>query len=234
MRDLRLLPPAVAAWLAAWCAVASTDLGIDPAVVAWLVWGSGAVVAAALIIMPRMGRSPWARGAVRTTLTAALLASTAVALVATSAAIALERRAESPLASAADANLVVDVVIEVASAPRAVRAPAWASSGDAAAPTFRVDARAVGVDGDEVPPVAATGMLDLPGDELSLGTRLSFPARVTTLPGAEQHGFQLRPAGDVQVVAPPPWHGPAEPRRRRDHPNVPGWPELEAVLLCPG
>ena len=209
MRDLRLLPPAGAAWLAAWCAVASTDFGVHPSVVAWLAWGFGAVLAAGLVIMSRAARwSLPARGAFRTALTAALVASTAMALVATSAAIALERRGESPLAAAADAHRVVDVVIEVASGPRPVRAPAWASSGEATDPIFRVDAQAVGVDGDGIPPVSATAMLELPAEDLSLGTRLSFPARVSVLPGAEQHGFQLRPAGAVRVVAPPPpWLG---------------------------
>ncbi|MDR6907072.1 competence protein ComEC [Agromyces sp. 3263] len=207
MRDLRLLPPAGAAWLAAWCAVASPDVGVDPAVVARLAWAAGVILAVAVLALTGARRGSSAAHALRAVLTAALIASTAMGLVATSAALALERRAESPLAAAADAHVVVDVLIEVASGPRPVRAPPWASSGDAAAPTFRVDAQVIGVDGVEVPTVSSTVMLELRGEELSLGTRVSFPTRVVVLPGAEQHGFQLRPTGDARVIAPPPWLG---------------------------
>ena len=200
MRDLRLLAPAGAAWATAWCTVAAPDAGMAPSVVAWGIWGLGAAMLAAVLIGSTHG-ARWTSAAA-----AALVLLAAAGLVAASAAIGLQQRAESPLAVAAASHRSADVIVEVVSAPRPIRPPAW---GDPTrAPSYRVDAHVVAVDGRSDASVPVTSTVDLPATALSIGTRLAFTARVTPLPGAEQSGFGLRPDGDVRIAAPPPaWLG---------------------------
>ncbi|KRE30737.1 ComEC/Rec2 family competence protein [Agromyces sp. Soil535] len=218
MRDLRLLLPAASAWATAWCAVAAADVGIEPTIVAWVIWTLGAGVLATLAAAthrswrPLMGAGARRPGMRRLATIAAieLVVLAGAGLVATSAAASLGHRAASPLADAAAAHSTVDVVIEVVSAPVPMREPAWgiASSAPASAPTFRVDARLVGVNGRAAQAVPVTTMLDLPAQRLSLGTRIAVPAQVSVLPAAEQSAFRLRAVGDVDVAATPPaWLG---------------------------
>lgn len=200
MRDLRLLAPAGAAWATAWSTVAAPDVGVRAAVVTWAIWGLGAAMLAAVLIGSTRGARSTSAAAT------ALVLLAAAGLVSATAAVGLQQRAESPLAVVADSHRVADVVVDVVSAPRPIRPPAW---GDPAqTPSFRVDARLVAVDARSAVAVPITTTVDLPATALSIGARLAFAARVTPLPGAEQSGFELRPAGDVRVAAvPPAWLG---------------------------
>ncbi len=61
---------------------------------------------------------------------AVLVVLAAAGLVATSAALGLAQRAESPLSDAAAAHRVTGVVVEVVSVPRPMRTPAWGDPFD--------------------------------------------------------------------------------------------------------
>ena len=196
MGDLRLLLPAAGAWATAWGAVAASDVGVDPAIVAWSIWAAGASVLVVVVAArPRRFVTAAAIG---------LVVLAAAGLAASSAAVSLEARAESPLAGIAARHGTAEVVIEIAAAPRPMRAAAWATGSS----SLRVDARLVAVDGRSSPAVPITTTLELPARDLSLGTRVAFTARPMALPGAEQSAFRLRPEGAVTVsAAPPAWLG---------------------------
>ncbi|MGW4930387.1 ComEC/Rec2 family competence protein [Agromyces sp. NPDC004153] len=196
MGDLRLLLPAVGTWVTAWCAVAASDAGLDPVLVAGSIWAA----AAALLAMVFVGR--W-RQPITPVAAIGLVVLAAAGLTASSAAAQLDRRADSPLTAIAAAHTSANVVIEVVAAPRPMRAM-WAQAGRA--PSLRVDAQVVAVDGRAVTPVPVTTTLDLPARELSLGVRIAMTARVAVLPGAEQSAFRLRPEGEAVIQgAPPAW-----------------------------
>ena len=198
MGDLRLLLPAVAAWITAWCAIGASDVGIAPPAVAASLW---AAAAACLVVLMAVRRP---RG-IPTIAATALVVLAAAGLAATSAAVQLEQRSESPLAAIAAAHDQVAIVIEVVAAPRPMPSR-WGGAGGA--PSLRVDARLIAVDGRTVAPVPVTTTLELPERDLSLGVRLAFTARPSALPGAEQSAYRLRPEGEVAIVAPPPlWLG---------------------------
>ena len=136
----------------------------------------------------------------------AVVVLAASALVASTAAIALGQRAESPLVEAAAEHRTVPVVVDVVAAPKAMHAPIWAEAS--ANPTLRVDARLVSTDGRTAAPVVITLNAAVPATQVQLGTRLAFDARVTRLPAAEESGFRLRAAGDIRAQQPPPpWLG---------------------------
>lgn len=208
-----MLLPAAAAWVTAWLVVAAPDSGVDPTAVAWSVWAVGLIVLAAVCgAMGRPRHRPHERrwGTARTSLLlfgpSVVVVLAASGLVATTAAIALGQRADSPLAAAAAEHRTVEVVVDVVAAPRAMRAPVWGEASEH--PARRVDARLVMVDGHRAAPVAVTTSLSLPPGEAQLGTRLSFDAHATRLPAGEESGFRLRPDGDIRVVGPPPpWLG---------------------------
>jgi len=213
VRDLRLLLPAATAWATAWFAVSSPEAGLDPVWLAWGIWALGAALLAAVVVGDRAHRARASSSADRGRaerfaphLAMGLVVLAAAGLAATSAAAGLERRADSPLSGAAATYGTVEVVVEVVSAPTAMRAPAW--GGESGAPSFRVDALLVAVEGDPTQRVPVTTMLDLPAADLALGTRLEFAARVARLPGSEQSGYRLRPASDATIAARPPgWLG---------------------------
>ena len=50
MGDLRLLLPAAAAWITAWCAVAASDAGFDPAIVAGSIWAVAVALLAVEVV----------------------------------------------------------------------------------------------------------------------------------------------------------------------------------------
>ena len=132
----------------------------------------------------------------------ALTVLAAAGLVASAAAAALDTRSGSPLAAAAAEFRTARVVVELTGAPRAVISP-WSDGSEH--PQLRVEGRAVAVDGHTVAAVPVVAMVSAPRAGLQLGARLTFDARVSALPAAEQQGFRLRPVGDVAVTAPPPW-----------------------------
>ncbi|GAA4381845.1 ComEC/Rec2 family competence protein [Agromyces bauzanensis] len=200
MGDLRLLVPAVAAWTTAWLVVGAPDVGLDPRVIAATIWGAGAAVLALLLL----GRRREDGGVLRLAWPLLLVALAASGLVAATAANTLAQRAASPLVATAVHHSTVEVVVEVVSAPRAMRGPVWAEASDD--PTLRIDARLVAVGGLAVSPVAVTTSVQVPAEHVQLGARLGFDARVSRLPASEESGFRLRAAGDVRVVdAAPPW-----------------------------
>lgn len=196
MGDLRLLLPAAGAWATAWCAVAASDVGLDAGFLAWSIWAGAAAIAIVVIaVRARRIVVPAAIG---------LVVLAAAGLAATSAAAGLERRADSPLALVASEHGTAEVVIEIVSAPRLMPAPAWAAGDETT--SLRVDARLIAVEGRHAPPVPVTTTLDLPARDLSLGTQVTFAARATALPGAEQSGYRLRVDGEARITAlPPAW-----------------------------
>lgn len=194
MGDLRLLLPALGTWTTAWYAVAASDAGLDPGIVAGSIWAAALVLFATVIVGRRRHR-------LATLAAVGVVVCAGAGLAATSAAVQLDRRAESPLAAVAAAHRHADLVIEVVAAPRPMRTM-WAESVEA--PSRRVDARVVSVDGRAVASIPVTTTLDLPARDLSLGVRVAFTAGVTALPGAEQSAFRLRPEGEATIHGPPP------------------------------
>ncbi|WP_395243292.1 ComEC/Rec2 family competence protein [Agromyces sp. MMS24-K17] len=227
--DLRLLLPAVAAWAAAWWLVAmsvagpaglagpgspdgGTIIGWWPPVVAC--WAAcAACVAVLLLAVRRRARNPrseraaadlpgWTRVA-RAVVAVALPALAAAALVAHSTALGLDARAGSPLAAAAG-HRTVDVVVELDRAPRAQSSTLpWAVDGAAG---LRIDGHVVAVGDASVDgiPVTASIPADV-GGAPAFGSRAAFRATVSPLEPGERAAFRLRPVGDVEVGAPPPW-----------------------------
>ena len=181
--------------------VGAPDVGVDSGAIAAALWAAGVAVLVMLLVGRR--RSPG--GGVLSGIGAPLLVALAAAgLVAGSAAAGLGQRDASPLRAVAEQYGTVEVVVEVAAAPRATRGPVWLEASGA--PSLRVDARLVAVDRRAAAPVAVTANVQMPAARIQLGTRLAFEARVSRLPAADEHGFRLRAAGDVRVVAaPPPW-----------------------------
>src|SRR5215207_9114339 len=160
-----MLLPAAAAWITAWLVVAAPDAGLDPYAIVWGIWVTGAVVLVAVggALWSARCRSGRRRGAVSRWLV--LLAPSGVVilaasgLVASTAAIALGQRDDSPLAALAEAHRSVEVVVDVAAAPRVMRAPIWGEAS--ASPTLRIEARLVMVDGLGAGPVAVTAMVSV-------------------------------------------------------------------------
>ncbi|MFD4421544.1 ComEC/Rec2 family competence protein [Agromyces sp. NPDC058484] len=208
-----MLLPAVSAWAVAWLVVAAPDADVDPVAIAWTLWVGGIAAAAAVAIAGWVvrhrsdGRAVTAIGARLVGLGPILVVVLASAgLVASAAAMGLVHRSDSPLLDAATAHRTARVVVDIAAAPRAMRAPVWAETSDD--PMLRVDGRIVSVDGRNAAPVAVSSTLSIPAHQAQLGTRLVFDAGVTALPAAEQAGFRLRAIGAVDVEdPPPPWLG---------------------------
>ena len=207
MRDLRLLAPAAIAWATAWCVVAAPDAGIDPVPVAWVIWvAGGGLLGALLVTQRRTGESTPAAVRMRAVAVGLVIVAAAAGLVSSSAALGLRDRAGSALTGPADSRQVVDVVVDVVSAPRPMRAPAWGEAVDG--PSFRVDAQLVAVDGRPARAVPVTTTVAVPVEMLAIGSRLGFAARVSPLPAAEQSAFRLAVQGEVALVArPPAWLG---------------------------
>lgn len=193
--DLRLLTPAVAAWAAGWVAVALPDAGVPPPLAAAVLWT--AAVGALLQTARRRGRMA----------ATVLVACAASALVATSAGFGLSARADSPLAGAAAAHRTVEVVVELAGAPRAVSfgpaAPVWAVESSVS--RVRADARLLAVDGRSAAPVAVMAEFDAGGDAPAFGARVRFEARVSAAPAEERGGYRLRGVAPPAEVEPPGW-----------------------------
>ncbi|MGI9824791.1 ComEC/Rec2 family competence protein [Agromyces sp. Marseille-Q5079] len=218
MRDLRLLGPACAAWAFAWIAVVAPDLGLDPAGVSAILWGAGAVLLVVLVLLvarsTRAGRPrhPGSRRVHASSLIATLLVVTAcAALASTSATIGHGMRETSPLAESASSRSTVDVVIEVTSPPRQMRAGVWAD----ATPLMRVDGTLVAVDGSAVAGVPVTVGLSA-SDRVEWGSRIAFAARAQPLPAVEPNAFRLVSPGEVALASPSPaWLGWATGLRER-------------------
>lgn len=207
-----MLLPAAAAWATAWLVVAAPEAALDPSAIAWSIWAVGAAMLAAVggVVGSSRRRAPWHGSAAHGLLVRVgptmIVVIAACRLVTSTAAIALSQREASPLVAAAAEHRVVEVVVDVASAPQAMRAPVWGEASDD--PTLRVGARLVMVDGRTVAPVAVTTTLSMDAEQVQLGTRLAFDARVTRLPSSEESGFRFRTDGDVRVERPPPlWLG---------------------------
>ncbi len=209
-----MLLPAAAAWATAWLVVAAPDAGLDPVALAWMLWGAGGVVVVVTATLTRTTTPCPPRPGDRRTSTigrhigrlgpAVIVMLACAGLVTTAAAVGLAMRAESPLTDAASAHRIVNVVIDVAAAPRELRGSTWAAASDD--PMLRVDARVVAVNGRDTAPVAATSTLSVPRQSAQFGARLAFDARVDVLPAQEESGFRLRQVGAaVQGVPPPPW-----------------------------
>lgn len=163
---------------------------------AWSIWAAAAALLAVVVTLRT--RSIAAAAAI------GLVVLAAAGLVATAAAVGLERRADSPLAQAATTHDTAEVVVEIVSAPKPMPAPAWAQTDDSM--PLRIDARLIAVDGRAAPPVPVTTTLGLPAQDLSLGTQVTFAARTTALPAAEQSGYRLRVDGEATVTGlPPAW-----------------------------
>ena len=218
MPDLRLVGPAIAAWVGAWLIVAAPEAGISPWTVVIAVWAV-AVAAVAVIVVLRAHATRLARAVPRVAApkhplhtamqwcAAVLVALAATGLVVTSAGAALEARSRSSLAEAASSGSTVGVVVELTSAPRAMSTPWFDGGADGAASGLpqRVEGRVVAVDGVHVVSVPVTATVDVAPSELQLGTTLSFDANAASLPSAEAAAFRLRVSGDVHAQAPPFW-----------------------------
>jgi competence protein ComEC len=214
VRDLRLLVPAAAAWIAAWWAVASPDAGLGARAMSWALWGGGlaALAMVGVVARRRSRQDAVAGGTVRSTAFASriirdvpvvVVTLAVAALITSAAATGLEQRDRSPLADAAETGRTVHVVVDVVAAPRLMRGPGW---GEAPAErTFRVDGRLATVDGADATAVAVTSTLPMPEGGIELGGRVAFPARVASLPAEDESGFRLRVSGDVGIAPPPPW-----------------------------
>lgn len=218
MPDLRLVGPAIAAWVGAWLVVAAPDTGISPWPVVIAIWAV-AVATVAVIVVLRAQAARLARAALRGAApnglshsamrwcAALLVALAATGLVVTSAGAALEARSRSPLAGAASSGSTVGVVVELTGAPRAMSAPWFDDAADGASSGLpqRVEGRVVAVDGVSVVSVPVTATVDVAPSKLQLGTTLAFDAHAATLPAAEAAAFRLRVTGDVHAAAPPFW-----------------------------
>lgn len=214
MADLRLLVPASFAWIAAWFAVAAPDVGVPPWAIPVACWGAATAALAGLAVLASSGRSRSAEPAEcrpRSVATAhlvtriaatALAALAAAGLVATAAAVALDDRAASPLAAAAEEFRAAHVVIELTSAPRSMPSP-WSHGTES--PQLRVEGRVMGVDGDPVVGVPVVAMVSATRAALQLGAHVAFEARVSALPASDGAAFRLRAVGDVTITGPPPW-----------------------------
>lgn len=203
MRDVRLLLPAVAAWAAAWCAIGLPGTAGVAATLAWAVWAAAVVVAVVIAVRAIRGRRRRPSPAPRSlqALSTALVVLAACGLVASAAALGLGARETSPLADAASAHQTAEVVVELTAAPRTMRA-SWFAAGNEAPLSVRGSVVMIG--GATTPRVPVTAAVTLPAEQLQLGARIAFEARVTALPGEEQSAFRLSPIGEVQVIAPPP------------------------------
>ncbi|MFB9310046.1 competence protein ComEC [Agromyces hippuratus] len=207
MRDLRLLLPAMFAWLAGWWAIGIPGGASAAALVAWALWATACLAAGLAVVgVLRERRRPAAGGDgapfVRATATALVVLS-AGGLVASSVALGLGAREASPLAVAAQDHRSPEVTIELTGAPRAMRSN-WFAEGEA--PLLRVEGRLVVIDDAAAHAVPVTTALSLPAGELQLGARVTFSARVTALPAEEGAAFRLAPVGDIRsVFPPPPW-----------------------------
>ncbi len=201
MPDLRLLAPALAAWVTGWAVVAAPELGIAPHGLAWMIWSLGVALLAVLLVSRRAMAG---RGLLVGLGATAVVALAASGLVASTASVALAQREASPLDDAASDARAVHVVVDIVAAPRTMTGPSWAEAGDR--PRLRLDGRIVSIGGEPASPVVVTMSLAASTDEVSLGARLAFDARVTPLPAAEEAGFRLRPVGDVELIdGPPGW-----------------------------
>ena len=199
MRDLRLLGPACAAWASAWIAVGAPDASVDPALPATMTWvAAGAVLVVVLtlgVVGARSVGRPAGSSARRSRDAATGVAATMLvvlgcaALASTSAALALEARERSPLTEVAASHRIVEVVIEVTSPPRPMRAAVWSDE----TPLLRVDGVLVTVDGLPVDAVPVTTALSA-SEAGEWGARLAFPARAQALPAAEPSAFRLAAA----------------------------------------
>ena len=202
-----MLLPAAGAWATAWLVVAAPDAGLDAVAISWALWGIGGVAVIGVasttwMVRRRHGDRSSTIGRSRGRLGAVVVVLACAGLVASSAAAGLTQRAESPLADAAAEHRIVSVVVDVAAAPRELRAPTWAAASDD--PALRVDARVVAVDGRDTQAVTATSTLSMPRDLAQFGARLTFDARVDVQPAAEESGFRLRPVGEAVRVDPTP------------------------------
>jgi competence protein ComEC len=228
--DLRLLVPAVAAWAAAWCAVGAPDADVPTWLAPAVAWSLGAGAIAMLAghrlggarRMPRPGvsaswRGPrWARvgagrshadrpgaGRARTTaILAALLVSAACAgVAATQASLQLEARATSPLVEVAGERRTAELTIELTGAPQPARAAPW-SVGTT---TYRVEARAIALDGIGIPTVPVVVSVQAGDADLAFGSRAVVRARFAPLPAAESAAFRVTASELVDVEPPDPW-----------------------------
>lgn len=229
VRDVRLLLPAAVVWVVAWCTIGLPGAE-GAAVLAWVLWASGGVVGIVTTVVAfapvavagghrsfgaarrSSGRRVQEGGGDRRSVVAAspllvrtmstmLVVLAASGLVASAAALGLGAREASPLADAAREHRTVDAVVVLTAAPRSMRAT-WFADGQQA--PLKVEGSVVVVDGEPAPGVPVTAAVSLPREQLQLGGRIAFEARVAALPGDEQSAFRLSPIGEVQVVDPPP------------------------------
>ncbi|WP_022890155.1 ComEC/Rec2 family competence protein [Agromyces italicus] len=220
MRDARLVAPAVAAWAAAWVAVAAPDAGISPWTVAAGLWGLAVILLLTALLAHGHRRGNLHRRAalLRSVAATASIAAASAALVASSAGFASAARNASPIAPAAETRSTVEVVVELTSVPRAMVSvsPAWsatpATEDDGAGATtgpvrssMRIEGRLVRVDGAAVAPVPVSGAVEAVPASLQLGALLAFTARASPEPSVEASAYRLSALSDVEITAPPAW-----------------------------
>jgi competence protein ComEC len=192
--DLRLLPPAATAWVAAWLATGATDAAMPAWVVPAVCWGLTAV---ALVLV--VGGSP---GSTRRAIAAPLLVATACAsLVATVACAGLLARQGSDLVDAAGTRESVRLTVRLDSALRPATTAPWDD-----AESVRARATLVAIAGRAAPPVRLDLVLPEPGREhapVGFGSTVTVTARVAEQPAAERAAFRVR-AGQLLHVGPAP------------------------------
>ncbi|WP_430646607.1 ComEC/Rec2 family competence protein [Agromyces sp. GXS1127] len=220
--DLRLLPPAVAAWAAAWAATTAPGAGVAPWVVPAACWGvAGAALVVAVLLRargadgPASGRS---RHDLRPAVAAVLLASTAGGLVAGSVWSALERRSPEAVASAAASREVVRATVRLDAAPRRTSPGPWSDEGRLRAAATLVelsdasDARAIAIAGGAV-------RLDLSfpdtGVALGFGSTVVVEGRLAELPSASRSAFRLTASAIVGSAPASPWLAWTHPLREQ-------------------
>lgn len=225
MGTARLAVPAIVAWVAAWAVVVAPDAGVPVAPVVIGLWVAAAVALTLAMVDQRRSRADETRTdgavpgrlrrAVRGSATGVALALTMSALVASSAAIALEGRAASPLAAHAEQRTTVAVVVELTAAPRVIvsRQPDWALGAEAdpreqdapVTASMRIEGRAVAVDGASVAPTPVSAVVEADPRALQLGARLAFDARASPEPSAEAAAYRLRAQSVPEIEPPPAW-----------------------------
>ena len=192
--DVRLLAPAVTAWVAAWLATGATDAAVPAWVVPTLCWGLTAVA----LVLTAGGRAASRRRAIAAPL---LVATACASLVATVACAGLIARDGSDLADAARTRESVRLTVRLDSALRPATTAAW-DDGE----SVRARATLVAVEGRTASPVRLDLTLPEPRPEkgpAGFGSIVTVTARVAELPAVERAAFRVRADEPIHVGTAP-------------------------------
>lgn len=202
--DLRLLPPAIAAWAVAWLVTGAPESGMPVWVLpvgCWVVAATALLLAAARARSAPVPAAPPAAAdprAVSAVLAIVAVAAASGALVASIAAVGIASRSSGPLADAAVDRSWVEAEIRLEAAAEASSTAPWEER-----PTgWRAPATVLAVDGRAHRPVRVEAVMSGAPAPPGFGATLTVRARVATSPASDREAFQLR--GDVMRIDPPP------------------------------